>query len=58
MLFSGRWIYFSTIVNWNAPGAIDPSAALAFVTVLRQILQAVRAGPGNDGNYYFRRGST
>jgi beta-lactamase class A len=42
LFFSGRWVYFSMIINWNAPGATDPDTVSAFVTVIRQILQLVK----------------
>jgi beta-lactamase class A len=42
MFFSGRWVYFSTVINWNAPELLDPATVLAFVAVVRQILQLVK----------------
>jgi beta-lactamase class A len=44
MFFSDRWLYFSTIINWNAPEARDPATASRFVTAVRQILQLVKSG--------------
>jgi beta-lactamase class A len=42
MFFSGRWVYFSTTTNWNKPQNTDPDTTLAFVAVVRQILQLVK----------------
>jgi beta-lactamase class A len=44
MFFSDRWVYFSAIINWNAPELTDPNTTLAFVAVVRQILQLVKDG--------------
>jgi beta-lactamase class A len=42
MFFSDRWLYFSTIIHWNAPELTDPKTVLAFVAVVREILQLVK----------------
>jgi beta-lactamase class A len=42
MFFSGRWLYFSMIINWNAPEITDAKTVSAFVAVVREILQRVK----------------
>lgn len=44
MAFSGRWVYFSTIINWNAPEATDPKTVSAFAAAVRETLQLVKDG--------------
>ena len=42
MFFADRWVYFSTIINWNAPAANDPETVATFIGVLREVLQLVK----------------
>jgi beta-lactamase class A len=42
MFFSGRWVYFSAIINWNAPELTDPTTVSAFVAAVRNILQLTK----------------
>jgi beta-lactamase class A len=41
MAFSGRWVYYATIINWNAPEQNDPNTFNAFVAATAKAFQTV-----------------
>lgn len=42
MFFSGRWVYFTLTLNWDAPGETDLPTLIAFAAAGSQLLAAVK----------------
>ena len=42
MFFSGRWVYFTFIINWRAPGESDPDTVNAFLAAVAEALTLVK----------------
>jgi beta-lactamase class A len=41
MTFAGRWVYFATVINWDAAEPADPATVLQWQAALRTSLQMI-----------------